>query len=258
MAEPVFAVVFSLLAWWAGTGAILVLDGLPRSTFRYSLAGTTLLAGVGLYGLWWSSHVPSTTAAYIGFSAALLVWAWHELTFLLGIVAGPRREPCPEGARGFRRFAYATAAILHHEVALALTMVAVVLLTLGGPNQVGTWTFGVLWAMRLSAKLNVFLGVRQVTTEFIPAHLKYLISYFRTARWNPLMPVSLVVASALVVSMVADARAVEATAFVVVSRTLVATLLGLAVLEHLFLALPVPDALLWRWAMRLRGDGPSE
>lgn len=252
MSDSAVAVVFVLLAWWAGTGAILVLDGLPRSTFRYSLGATTVLAAVGLYGLWWSSHVGSVTASYVGFAAALSVWAWHELTFLLGVLSGPRREPCPEDARGWRRFSFATQAVIHHEVALAFTLLAVVLLTFDGPNPVGAWTFSALWVMRLSAKLNLFLGVRQVTTEFIPARLKYLVTYFRTARLNPLMPFSVLLGCAAVAWLLLGASDTT-DAFLVVGRTMVATLLAMAVLEHLFLALPIPDAILWRWALRLRG-----
>ena len=197
MADHLFAAGFVLVAWWFSTGVILLMDGLPRSTFRFSLTGASVLALGGLYGLYWSSGLDSRPAAYLAFSFALLVWAWHELTFLLGIVTGPRKAPCPPDARGWRRFGYATAAMIHHEVALALTLLAVVALTWGAPNQVGTWTFLVLWIMRLSAKLNVFLGVRNLTTEFIPQHLRYLLSYFRRARLNPLMPVSLLVASAV-------------------------------------------------------------
>lgn len=258
MTDHVLALLFALATWWVSTGAILLMDGLPRSTFRYSLTGASVLALGGLYGLSWSSQFPSRPAAYMAFSCALLVWAWHELTFLLGVVTGPRKEPCPPDARGWRRFGYGTAAVIHHEIALFLTLIAVYAVTFRAPNQVGTWTFLVLWTMRLSAKLNVFLGVRNLTTEFIPEHLRYLLSYFRKARLNPLMPVSLVVASAVVVYLVAGAVAGDASVFVQVGRTLVATLLGLAVLEHLFLTLPLPDALLWRWALRSgHGQGPQ-
>jgi putative photosynthetic complex assembly protein 2 len=250
MTDYVLAALFVLVAWWFSTGAILLIDGLPRSTFRFSLVGMSLLALGGLYGLYWSSRFPSKFAAYQAFTYGLVVWAWHELTFLLGIITGPRKEPCPPDARGWPRFFYATAAIIHHEVALALTLLAVVALTWGAPNQVGTWTFLVLWVMRLSAKFNVFLGVRNLATDFIPEHLRYLLSYFRKARLNPLMPVSLVVASLVVVHLISQARSADATVFVLVGRTLVATILGMAVVEHLFLTLPVPDALLWRWAMR--------
>ena len=248
--------VFVLLAWWSSTGVILLIDGLPRSTFRFSLAGVSLLALGGLYGLFATSRLESMTAAYLAFCSALAVWAWHELTFLTGVVTGPRKEPCPPEAKGWARFSFATLAVIHHELALALTLVAVVALTWGAPNQVGTWTFGVLWAMRLSAKLNLFLGVRSITTEFVPAHLQYLLSYFRRSTLNPLMPISLVLATGGVVLLLSQARAVDASLVTLVGRTLVATLLGLAVLEHLFLAVPFREALLWRWAVR-PGHGPS-
>ena len=250
MSDHVLAALFVLFTWWISTGVILLLDGLPRSTFRYSVTGMSGLALGGLYGLWWSSRFQTKPAAYLAFSCALAVWAWHELTFLLGLVTGPRKEPCPPDARGWRRFVYATAAIIYHELALFLTLLAGVALTWGAPNQVGTWTFLVLWIMRLSAKLNVYLGVRNLTTEFIPEHLRYLLSYFRKARLNPLMPVSITVASTVVWLLLSKSRASDANGFVVVGWTLVATLLAMAVLEHLFLTLPVPDALLWRWALR--------
>lgn len=248
--DQLLAALFVLVAWWSSTGAILLMDGLPRSTFRFSLTGVSVLALGGLFGLAWTRQAESQQAAYLAFVFALAVWAWHELTFLLGIVTGPRKEPCPPEARGWRRFAYATAAVIHHELALAITLITVVALTWGAPNQVGTWTFLVLWIMRLSAKLNVFLGVRNLTTEFIPDHLRYLLTYFRKARLNPLMPVSLIVGSAVVVYLLTAGRAADATGVISVGRTMVATLLALAVLEHLFLTLPLPDALLWRWALR--------
>ena len=36
--------------------------------------------------------------------------------------------------------------------------------------------------MRQSAKLNVFLGVRNLSEEFLPQHLHYLQSYFTRSR----------------------------------------------------------------------------
>lgn len=256
MLDPLWAVLFVLLAWWLSTGAILVLDGLPRPTFRISLAGVGVLALAGLCGLAYSSRLDSRRGAYLAFCSALAVWAWHELAFLLGALTGPRKAPCPPAARGLVRFRLATAAVLYHELALAATLLAVLALTHHAPNQVGAHCFLVLWTMRISAKLNVFLGVRNLSTEFIPAHLHYLLSYFRKARMNPLMPVSLLLASAVLVHLI-NAPAAEGAA--AVGRALVATLLGLAVLEHVFLVLPLPDALLWRWALRTRQRSqPSE
>lgn len=252
------AALFVLFSWWASTALVLFIDGLPRRTFRFSLLGASVLAAAGMYGLEVSSHRVSVGDAYLAFSCALGVWAWHEITFLFGFVTGPRKEPCPPDARGWRRFSLATEAIIHHEVALALTQVTIVALTWDRPNQVGTWTFLVMWVMRLSAKLNVFLGVRNLAVEFIPEHLRYLTSYFRKAPLNPLMPISIVGSLAALVWLAGPALAADASAFVVAGTTLVATMLALAVMEHLFLVIPVPDAVLWRWVRRAQrvDEGP--
>ena len=51
MLDPLWAVLFVLLAWWLSTGVILLLDGLPQATFRLSLGGVGVLAKLkGLRG----------------------------------------------------------------------------------------------------------------------------------------------------------------------------------------------------------------
>jgi putative photosynthetic complex assembly protein 2 len=252
MTSYVFAAAFVLATWWASTGLVLRTVWLGRSTYRTSVAAFGLLAVAGLGGLIWTRTEESTLSAYVAFACAIAVWAFHEATFLFGWVTGPRKLPCPPDARGMQRFRYATAAILHHELALAVTALAIVGLTWQAPNQVGTGTFLVLWTMRLSAKLNVFLGVQSITEEFVPAQLRYLLTYFRRAKLNPLMPVSLVGATLVTIRLGLEAVATDASAFVIVGRTLVATMLALAVIEHLFLAIPLKDALLWRWAIRAK------
>lgn len=258
MNDHALAALFVLAVWWLSTSVVLGMVWLARSTFRTSVTALGVLAVVGLYGLFWSRTQTSAASAYLAFSCAVAVWGFHELTFLLGLVTGPRKEPCPTDARGWTRFRYATATVIHHEIALALTLLTIAALTWRGPNRIGMWTFTVLWSMRLSAKLNVFLGVRNVSEEFIPAHLRYLLTYFRRARFNLLMPFSVLAASAMVVRLGGAATASDAPAFLRVGQTLVATILALAVVEHVFLALPVPDALLWRWAIRTkrREDAP--
>ena len=100
----------------------------------------------------------------------------------MGFVAGPRREACPSGARGWTRFRAATAAVIHHEVALACTALALFAMTWGQPNQIAAHTFTLLFVMRLASKLNIFLGVANMNADMMPAHLDYLKSYFKKAR----------------------------------------------------------------------------
>ena len=245
---------YTVLLWWFSTGVILYLNGLPRDTHKWTMAAATVLLGVSLLGVAASASDTRVTGAYLAFTAALMVWAWQEVGFLLGYVTGPRRLACPPGARGWRRVGHAVMAILYHELALIVLGAVIVALTWRQPNQLALWTFAVLWLMRLSAKLNVFLGVRNLSIQLMPEHLRYLFSYFRTARMNWLLPVSLIAASGVLIHLIMSVRGAAATPLFQVERTLVATILALAVLEHLFLALPVPDAVLFRWATRIKRE----
>jgi putative photosynthetic complex assembly protein 2 len=141
---------------------------------------------------------------------------------------------------------------MHHELAIAATAVALVALTWGEPNQVGTWTFMVLWWMRLSAKLNVYFGVPNLSEEFLPDHLAYLKSFFGRKPMNLLFPVSVTAGTVATVLLATAALAPGTPAAEAVGLTLLATLLALAVLEHWFLVLPVPDAALWSWGLSSR------
>ena len=128
-----------------------------------------------------------------------------------------------------------------------------VALTWGGANQVGTWTFLVLWVMRLSAKLNVFLGVPNLTEEFLPEHLRYLKSFLARAADEPAVPglgdrLDRGRRRSWSRTRAAPAPAARSRRRPSPSS---ATLLALAVLEHWFLVLPLPDAALWSWALRL-------
>jgi putative photosynthetic complex assembly protein 2 len=241
---------FAVVVWWAGTGAILYLDGLPRRTHPRTMAITTVIAALAIWGLWYGSGRTTVADAYCGFSCAILIWAWQEVAFLLGYVTGPRRSPCPPGARGWARAKAAFGAVAHHEAALVVLFAFVLAATWDRPNQTGLWTYVVLWTMRQSAKLNVFLGVRNLNAEFLPEHLKYLQTYFQRAPMNALLPVSLAAATIVAIPLWQAASASGASAFEVASASLVASLLSLAILEHALLVLPIPAERLWAWGMR--------
>lgn len=244
------AALYALFVWWFSTGAILLFERIPSAgPVPWRALGGSLLLSLGLLGLVHSVSDPSILGAYLAFTSAVFVWGWHEMVFLGGWLTGPRREACPANAHGWRRFWYATEVVLHHELALFATLWFLVALVWDQANQVGMWTFLVLWVMRVSAELNIFLGVRNVTKEFIPARLHYMTSYFRTRRYNPLMPVSLtlsLVALGVVLNCGLNASASSQAA---AGAGLVGTMLALAALEHVFLMLPGPDVVLWRWAL---------
>jgi putative photosynthetic complex assembly protein 2 len=131
-----------------------------------------------------------------------------------------------------------------------------VTLTWGGENQIGAWTFMVLWWMRLSTKLNVFLGVPNLTEEFLPEHLQYLKRFFTKKPMNLLFPMSVTLSTVAAFWLIRQA-AEGADAFASAGFTFLAALTALAVLEHWFLVLPLPVAALWSWGLRSHADTPG-
>ncbi len=169
----------------------------------------------------------------------------------MGVVTGPRRVGAAPGATLGERFRQGLAASIWHELSIVATAGLIVAATWGQPNQVGTWTFLLLWLMRTSAKLNVVLGVRNLGEEFLPPHLRYLLSFMARRPMNLLMPVSLTggTAGAVVLAQAAGHAISPAQA---AGLTFLATMLALAAVEHWFLVLPLPFSRLWAWALRAK------
>jgi putative photosynthetic complex assembly protein 2 len=243
------AVLYAVFLWWFSTGAILWLDRRPRRTYGLSLIGGTIVALGAVFGLVQTMTQTSPAAAVIAFTCALGLWGWHELSFLTGFIAGPRKTACPPGASGWRRFVLAASTMIYHEIALVLTAAILWDILRLQPNKVGLWTFAILLVSRLSAKLNLFLGVPNFTAEFFPDHLRHLTSYLRKSPTNLLFPAWVAAGVALAWVEAASALRGDATSFEVVGYSLVFALTALALIEHAFMVLPIHDAALWRWAL---------
>jgi len=108
--------------------------------------------------------------------------------------------------------------------------------------------------MHESARLNVFLGVRNVNAQFLPPHLAYLKSFLRTRPMNLLFPLSVTV-STVICSVLATEAAIATEPFRQAGFTFLATMMALAILEHWFLVLPVPAEAMWNWSLRSRREG---
>lgn len=256
MTTLALSALFAILLWWASTGIVLYLDQRPRPTHARSLRGASVVGVLALAGLVATRDLATVGGACLAFACAVLVWGWHEMSFLTGRVTGPRRHACAVGCRGPRHFRHAVEAIIHHELALAATLALLVALSWTATNWVGAATFALLWIMRLSAKLNLFLGVRNPGTELLPAHLHYLSSFFGSRPINALLPVSIATTALLVASLARSA--LDATsAFEATGHGLVAALAALALLEHLFLILPWSVARLWGWSGDPAGTGTA-
>lgn len=244
-------VLFAMIVWWFSTGAIIYLDGLPTRTFKWSMAGATLILCAGFYGLWASSTDTTPGGAYLAFGSAIAIWAWHEISFYMGYVTGPRQHACEAGCSGWKHLGHAVAVSLWHELAIVVSFLLIAMLTWGTPNEIGLWTFAILWGMHESARLNVVLGVRNVSAHFLPPHLGYLKSFLNEKPMNLLFPVSVTVSTAIWVMLVMAAAGatgpMEQAGF-----TFLATMMALAIVEHWFLILPIPAEAMWNWSLKSR------
>lgn len=234
-----------LLIWWVSTCLILLLDSLPRHTFRWSMAGATLLLIGSLYGLCSSASDISVGGAYTAFTSAVLIWGWLEISFYTGYVTGPRSHHCSHGCSGWLHFGHAIQASLYHEIAVLVLAAVVVLVTWSQANHFGLWTFIVLWWMHQSARINVFLGVSNLNADFLPEHLAHIKSFFRSAPMNLLFPFSVTASTICAVMMAQRALSFGLDTFNAVGYTLLTTMMILAILEHWFLVLPISAATVW-------------
>lgn len=258
MGSLVWSLLFPVFLWWFSTGLVLAAVSRGPRTRIWVLLASTLALVWALWTLAEGRADATAGGASLAFVAAVVVWGWHEVTFLLGYLTGPRREPCPPEARGWRRFWLASQAMLSHEVAIAVTGIGLFVLVWDQPNQVGAWTFLVLWSMRLSAKLNIFFGVPSFDDAFLPSQLTYLKSYFGRTRMNGLFPISVTIGTLLGAWLVHEAWGTPPGGFAQAAYLLPAALVFLAVLEHWFLVLPIADTALWRWWLALRAPATED
>jgi putative photosynthetic complex assembly protein 2 len=261
MTSPWIAALVALFLWWVSTGLILwrvrwADNAGPDQHIWSVLLGLPLLLG-GVLGVEASLDDPSLRGTYIAFAAALAIWGWIELAFLSGIVTGPNQSPCPPGTTGPDRFFRAVGTIAWHEIALIAMLAVLWHLSRGAPHAFAFWTFAVLFFARISAKLNLFFGVPHINTAFLPSTLAHLPSHFRIARMNWVFPVS-VTALTFAAACFLERMAAAPTQGATIGFSLLATLSLLALLEHWFMVLPLPDERLWRWMIPDARPGSTE
>src|SRR5262249_49642886 len=214
----------------------LLLVGLSWRHGTLLKVGAAVLFVASLTGLAASSQVSSAPGAYCVFTCAILLWGAVEISLLAGWITGPRPEPCPPDCARVDRMWFALQAIVYHEFALIMTAALVFAVTLNAPNQLGWWTFAALLVLRQSAKINLFLGVRTLNDELLPAQVDFLRSYFARKPINALFPFSVTLATATA-AFLAVAAIYAPSRFDALAYSLLATLVALGALEHWFMVL---------------------
>ncbi len=244
--------IVTVAIWFIATGLIAWADNRERATFSRSLMVGSVAGIAGLLVILVASLSAEVWAVYLAFIGALMVWGWHELSFLTGASAGPRRGPSDPSLTGAARFRQAAATVMHHEVALAVTALLLISLSWTAPNQIGATVFVLMFAMRLTSKINLFVGVPNSSSEMLPDQLAYLKTYFGANRMTALLALSIAGIAGVTAYFATLALAAPVGSAAMVGASLLATLALLGVLEHLFLALPFRDGMLWGWALPQR------
>jgi len=215
------------------------------------MSAASALFAFSLWGVASTSSDMSASGAYAAFGFGILAWGWQLVSFYMGFIAGPRVTPCEAGLRGWRHFLEAAKTSLYHELAVLLSALVLMALTWGKPNQMGVWTFVVLWWMHMSAKLNIYFGVPNLGEELLPEHLGYLQSFMAKKPMNLFFPFSVSISTVITVLLAQKALAFGATPFETTSFTILATLMALAIVEHWFLVTPLQVNFLWQWNVKL-------
>ncbi len=235
--------------WWAATGLTIVLqrDGAARTI---GLAATALLAVAGAVLVVRSRADRSARGARAAFLGGALLWWWTAALFYAGwgvapasVAAGPPRS--------LALAAQAIAATWRADAVALVVLAAVAAAVWRRPNRVALGSLLAFWGTLQTAKLNVFVGVRNPGGELLPPQLAGLQLFFAPPVNSWLLPLTVVALAALSGRLIT--RAVRTSdAFVRQSSAIVGVLLALAVLEHVLLGVRAGPAL-WAVFLEVRG-----
>ena len=237
----------AVLLWWLMTGLALMSVHQSNALRQPIFLLATILAAAALWGVEANAAQHTIMATVIGFAMGLLIWAWLELSYLMGYITGPVKRPARDGITWPERFYNALGTTIYHEVLVVGVVGVVCVLGAGLPNPTIQNTLAVLWLMRWSTKLNLFFGVRHFNSEWLPENMRYITSYLRPGKnsWFILFSTTIAAYCTYLLFFYGQIAPEQPTAL---SLFLIAWLAVLAVLEHCFLMVPMGETALWRWA----------
>lgn len=247
MLEFCIAIVVAVAGWWFFTGLILWCVHLPERYHNTLFRFASVIFIVALALTPWITAQSTVSGVVMSFTLAIVLWGWLELGYLIDKVGGLHKRACPPNASLLQRFRGGLGTCIYHELGVIVTGLLLAILADEGTQSVAFWTYTTLWLMRWSAKLNLILGVRNYNRDWLPKSLQYVDSYIQRRSMNMLFPASIAMSMWILVQIV-DAARTTANVNEQIGFTLVATLLSLGALEHIFLMLPLGEGRLWHWA----------
>ncbi|NBT39125.1 MAG: DUF3623 family protein [Alphaproteobacteria bacterium] len=249
-----FAMMVALFLWWFFTGCIMLAVRFAdrRGGNAHFMLWVTAapFIGVGFYCVAYSLDTTTVLSSYIGFIGALLVWGWLELGFLTGVVTGEHdhHAQAPRSVARQSNLMGAVKALMYHEISLLLGLLLLLAMSHEARNHIAVYTYAILFVARIGAKLNLFFGVPRINKQFIPARLLHLKGFLHEGPISIAFPIVITALTGLLVLLLFALWRAEEQG-VIVAHALLASLAGLALLEHWLMVVPLPDAKLWQWML---------
>ena len=218
--------------WWAATGVTLAMQR-SAVTSMASVFVATIFAAIGLLMIFSAREHATVRGARISFLGSALVWWWCSTIFYAGF--GIRiRDGIEAGSRTFTLALQAIEATVRPDLLGVLMLATVGALVWRKLNRTAFWTLLIFWGTLQTAKLNVFMGVRNSGVDWLPDHLAGLSQFFGPPANSLLLPVTIAM---LAVGFVATAAQsfIALSAFRKHMLAMLSFLLGLALVEHVFL-----------------------
>jgi putative photosynthetic complex assembly protein 2 len=250
---------YAIFLWWFTTGVIVAISRRAQGTRRVSFFIGSVLMVPALIALILGARNPGPYYVYITFTCGVLIWGWLVAGYYFDIITGPpvHNNALQQPQDIQTRFRLALRGSLYHELLIVTAALILTGLTWSQPNRWGLWIFLVLWIMHTSAKLSIFLGVRNFRIDFLPIHLRYAQGLLGQGQTNRLLPVSVCLAVSVALTLLYQAIRPVGEAGDAVGSMLVATMLILGIIEHVLLVLPLPLAL-FGWGVRSLSDPASD
>ena len=253
-------ILFAIFAWWFSTGLLLFVvrlidrrEGFPSEPkfMQYcSVIGSLPVFIFGLYLFHNTLNSLSPTSIYLAFISALIIWGWLEFAFMCGVVTGTNSGSCVSQLSGWERFRLSFLTICYSEIAIGVTFMWLITFGISGQNYFGLLAFSVLFFARLSAKLNIFFGVPFINFEFLPSPIQHIATYFCVRKVTAMFPISITLMTCAAFFFLGQLfNSTDNGTSGHIGYSLVLALTILALVEHWFMVLPLPDSKLWTWML---------
>ena len=236
--------------WWLATGLVIAAQHDAATRLGAAIvSGALAIAGLVIVA---RSRTDATPAgARRALAGAGLLWTWVTVSLYAGWLVGPAPiRPSPDAPRVVEAM-LAIRALLWHELGSIVVLAAAWGLTRRGPNRAGFHVLLAFWATTQLAKLNVFAGVANPGDRFLPPWLSF-ISWYVGPRRNTLLLAVSIAALAAGGYVAARKAARSRDPFARWAGAMVACMLALGALEHVFLGIPW-NLPLWDVFLKVRG-----